>query len=129
MPVLKLKLLGQMESSLPSGAPLNLSTRKSEVLLAFIALVPGARHPRERLVNLLWSDRSEEQARNSLRQCLSAIRKSLGETSDSILEIERSTITLNSASIEVDALEFDQLARKLMEVFLQAPINFLAQRR
>ena len=111
MSVLTLKLLGQMECSLPSGAPLSLSTRKSEVLLAYLALTPGLRHPRERLVNLLWSDRSEEQARNSLRQCLSAIKKSLGETSESILEIQRSTITLNSACIEVDALEFDQLAR------------------
>jgi len=100
-----------MESRLPSGAPLSLSTRKADVLLAYLALTPGLRHPRERLVNLLWSDRSEEQARNSLRQCLSAIKKSLGETSESILEIQRSTITLNSASIEVDALEFDQLAR------------------
>ena len=73
MPDLELKLLGQMESRLPSGALLNLSTRKAEVLLAYLALTPGSRHPRERLVNLLWSDRSEEQARNSLRQCLSAI--------------------------------------------------------
>jgi len=111
MSVLKLKLFGQMDSSLPSGEPLSLSTRKADVLLAYLALTPGLRHPRERLVNLLWSDRSEEQARNSLRQCLSAIKKSLGETSEPILEIERSTITLNSASIEVDALEFDQLAR------------------
>jgi TolB-like protein/predicted Zn-dependent protease len=111
MSVLELKLLGQMECSLPSGAPLSLSTRKADVLLAYLAVTPGLRHPRERLTNLLWSNRHEEQARNSLRQCLSAIKKSLGETSDSVLEIERSTITLNSASIKVDALEFDQLAR------------------
>ena len=62
MPVLKLKLLGQMECRLPSGESLKLSTRKSEVLLAYLALPPGIRHPRDRLINLLWSDRGEDQA-------------------------------------------------------------------
>ncbi len=109
MPVLNLKLLGQMECSLPSGAPLSLSTRKSEVLLAYLALTPGLRHPRERLVNLLWSDRSEEQARNSLRQCLSAVKKSLADESDSILQVDRTTVSLNPEIIVVDLHEFVRL--------------------
>jgi TolB-like protein/DNA-binding SARP family transcriptional activator/lipoprotein NlpI len=110
MSVLKLKLLGQMECSLPSGAPLSLSTRKADVLLAYLALTPGLRHPRERLVNLLWSDRSEEQARNSLRQCLSAIKKSLGDMPDTILQVDRTTLSLNPELIDVDLHEFERLA-------------------
>ena len=77
MSKLELILLGRFECLLSSGQRISLSMRKAEVLLAFLALSPGLRHPRERLINLLWSDRSEDQARNSLRQCLSAIRKSL----------------------------------------------------
>ena len=84
--------------------------RKAEVLLAYLALAPGIRHPRERLINLLWSDRGEEQARNSLRQCLSAIRKSLGDAADLILQIDRTTVSLKPGLIDVDALEFEQLA-------------------
>ena len=111
MPVLKLKLLGQMECRLPSGAPLSLTTRKADVLLAYLVLTPGLRHPRERLVNLLWSDRSEEQARNSLRQCLSAVKKSLGEDSDTILQVDRTTVRLNPELIDADVHDRIKIGR------------------
>ncbi len=110
---LKLKLLGQMECTLEtkSGASrLTLSTRKAEVLLAYLALAPDICHPRDRLFNLLWSNRSEQQARNSLRQALSAIKKSLKTIDPGPLQIERTTVLLDSNLIKVDALEFIQLA-------------------
>ena len=110
MSKLQLILLGQFECLLSSGQRISLSMRKAEVLLAYLALAPGIRHPRERLINLLWSDRGEEQARNSLRQCLSAIRKSLGDGADLILQIDRTTVSLKPGLIDVDALEFEQLA-------------------
>jgi DNA-binding SARP family transcriptional activator len=84
--------------------------RKAEVLLAYLALTPGLRHPRERLINLLWSDRSEEQARNSLRQCLSAIRKSLGDVADMVLLVDRTTVCLIPELIDIDVHEFEHLA-------------------
>ena len=109
MPVLKLKLLGQMECNLPSGTPLSLSTRKSEVLLAYLALAPGIRHPRDRLVNLLWSDRGEDQARNSLRQSLSSIKKAFESEIPGLLQIERTTVKLIAGQLQVDTHEFEQL--------------------
>ncbi|MCP4471663.1 MAG: hypothetical protein GY815_13435 [Gammaproteobacteria bacterium] len=109
MSKLQLLLLGHFECLLPSGERISLSMRKAEVLLAFLALAPAIRHPRERLINLLWSDRGEEQARNSLRQCLSAIRKSLGDVADLVLQIDRTTVCLKPELIDVDALEFERL--------------------
>ncbi|MDJ0778075.1 MAG: BTAD domain-containing putative transcriptional regulator [Gammaproteobacteria bacterium] len=109
MRALQLKLLGQFECSLSGDDRIPLSTRKAEVLLAFLALAPGLRHPRERLVNLLWSDRGEEQARNSLRQALSAMKKALGDSADLILQVDRNTVSLKSELIEVDAHEFERL--------------------
>ena len=94
MSKLQLLLLGHFECLLPSGKRVSLTMRKAEVLLAFLALAPGMRHPRERLINLLWSNRSEEQARNSLRQCLSTLRKALGDSADLALQIDRSTVCL-----------------------------------
>jgi TolB-like protein/tetratricopeptide (TPR) repeat protein len=47
-------------------------------LLAFLACNPGKPWPRERLAGLLWGERFEEQARQSLRQALSALRRTLG---------------------------------------------------
>jgi TolB-like protein/DNA-binding SARP family transcriptional activator/Flp pilus assembly protein TadD len=84
--------------------------RKAEVLLAYLALTPGIRHPRERLINLLWSDRGEEQARNSLRQCLSAIKKSLGDVADMVLQVDRTTVSLIPELIDIDVHEFERLA-------------------
>ncbi|MDH3448188.1 MAG: tetratricopeptide repeat protein [Gammaproteobacteria bacterium] len=110
MSKLQLILLGRFECLLPSGERISLSMRKAEVLLAYLALAPGLRHPRERLINLLWSDRSEGQARNSLRQCLSSIRKSLGDTADLVLQVDRTTVSLQPGLIEVDVLEFERLA-------------------
>lgn len=110
MSKLELILLGQFECLLPSGTRISLSMRKAEVLLAYLALTPGLRHPRERLINLLWSDRSEEQARNSLRQCLSAIRKSLGDVADMVLQVDRTTVSLVPELIDIDVHEFERLA-------------------
>lgn len=110
MSKLQLILLGHFDCLLASGTRIALSMRKAEALLAFLALAPGLRHPRERLINLLWSDRGEEQARNSLRQALSSIKKSLGDVADLVLQIDRKTVSLNAALVEVDALEFERLA-------------------
>ncbi len=107
---LQLNLLGQFECSLGNDERISLPTRKIEVLLAYLALAPRLRHPRERLVNLLWSDRGEEQARNSLRQALSALKKSLGDSADLILQIDRSSVSLKPELIEIDLHEFERLA-------------------
>jgi len=107
---LQLILLGHFDCLLPSGKRISLSMRKAEVLLAYLALAPGIRHPRERLLNLLWSDRGEEQARNSLRQCLSAIKKSLGDVADLVIQVDRTTVRLIPDLVDVDALEFERLA-------------------
>jgi DNA-binding SARP family transcriptional activator len=56
------------------------------------------------------SDRSEEQARNSLRQCLSAIRKSLGDVADMVLLVDRTTVCLIPELIDIDVHEFEHLA-------------------
>jgi DNA-binding SARP family transcriptional activator len=59
------------------------------------------------LINLLWSNRAEEQARNSLRQALSAIKKSLEKLDSLPLEVDRSTVRLDARLIDVDALKFE----------------------
>ena len=75
MAPLKLTLLGGFEARSASGAPLVLRQKKAQLLLAYLALHPGEAQARERLAALLWSDRGDEQARSSLRQALTALRK------------------------------------------------------
>ena len=65
---LSLKLLGDFTLRDGSGAALSLSTRKTRALLAYLAVNADRPQPRERLMALLWSDRGERQARQSLNQ-------------------------------------------------------------
>ena len=79
MTCLDLRLLGGFEARLKGGPAIDLPTKKTKLLLAYLALPPGEAHPRQKLANLLWSDRGDEQARHSLRDALSALRKELGD--------------------------------------------------
>lgn len=121
MELIQLNLLGRFEARLPSGEVRPLPTRKAEALLAYLALSPDKPHSRERLAHLLWSDRGEEQARNSLRHALSALKKAMDGLEPSPLQIERTSVTINSKSIEVDAYELQHLAKqKDLEALAQA---------
>lgn len=71
-------------------------------MLAYLALQPGQRAERARLADLLWSDRSEEQARASLRQELSVLRRVLG---DAILAADRQAVWLLPGQVQVVAGE------------------------
>jgi DNA-binding SARP family transcriptional activator len=108
---LKLSLLGRFEARLPSGEVFSLPTRKTEALLAYLALVPGP-HSRDHLSNLLWSDRSDQQARNSLRQALNALKKLFDNLEQLPLQIELTDVNLASQSIEIDAAKLEELVEE-----------------
>jgi len=86
-----------------------LPTRKAEALLAYLACHPGEKQPRDRLTALLWGDRGDKQARHSLSQTLLSLRQELGEA-NSLLLIERETVTLRADAVESDVLDFRRLA-------------------
>jgi TolB-like protein/DNA-binding SARP family transcriptional activator len=108
---LKLNILGRFEARLPSGEPVSLPTRKTETLLAYLALVPGP-HSRDHLSNLLWGDRSDQQARNSLRQALNALKKLFDNIEPLPLQIERTNVNLVNQSIEIDAVNLKELVEE-----------------
>jgi TolB-like protein/two-component SAPR family response regulator len=108
---LKLNVLGRFEAQLPSGEIVSLPTRKTETLLTYLALVPGP-HSRDHLINLLWSDRSEQQARNSLRQALSALKKMFGNFELQPLLIEHQTVNMASHLVEIDAVKLEELMQQ-----------------
>jgi len=109
MASLELKLLGGFEGRLSSGPAIELPTKKTQLLLSFLALSPGTAQPREKLASLLWSDRGDEQAHHSLRHSLSALRKAFAELRSPPLVADREKVKLDPAAVEVDALEFEKL--------------------
>lgn len=110
MALLKLTLLGGFAATLADGTEAALPTRKAEALLAFLALLPAGAAPRSALLQLLWEDRADEQARSSLRQALTALRRALGPAAAALVT-ERDTVALDRAGVEVDVLQFERLAR------------------
>ena len=110
MPRLQVNILGGFQARLSSGNTLDIAARKTRALLAFLALPAGREHSRDKLMSLLWSDRSNEQARNSLRQALTELGRALGAGETSLLVKGRDTLALDPQAVEVDAVLFEQLA-------------------
>ncbi len=68
-------------------------------MLAYLACQPAMRAERAALADLLWSDRSEEQSRASLRQELSNLRKVLPED---VVLADRQAVWLLPGAVSVD---------------------------
>lgn len=81
-------------------------TRKAELLLVFLAL---EKRPfgREYIANLLWEDRTQQQALSNLRTIITMLRKRLGD----YLDFTRQTLSLDwSKQITIDVDQLDKAA-------------------
>jgi DNA-binding SARP family transcriptional activator len=110
MPRLQIKLLGGFGVRLDPGEVVDIASRKTRALLAYLALPAGRAHTRDRLTGLLWSDRGDKQARDSLRQALSELGRTLDAADRPPLVKNRDTIALDIDATEVDAMAFERLA-------------------
>jgi DNA-binding SARP family transcriptional activator len=101
----RLELLGPAEI-LRDGRVVTGVGRKAMGLLAYLAMPKGRPHNRDELATLLWSDRFDEQARQSLRQTLSTLRKSV----DDVIVTSDQSVAVAADSVESDVEEFETLA-------------------
>ena len=106
---LKLTLLGGFQAQLEAGATLVLPTKKTQALLAYLALPLGQAHPREKLATLLWGDMQEAQARGNLRHALSRIRRALPRTVRPGLVLDGPSVALDPSTVDVDVTQFERL--------------------
>lgn len=104
---IRIRLLGSFEVE-KGGAPLVLPARKSEALLAVLALRPGVAFGREQLIALFWPDVPEAQGRTSLRQALGHLRKGLG--AEAVVNAA-DRIHLEPRLVWVDAAALDSVLR------------------
>ena len=81
---------------------LNIKSRKAAALLGYLALKPGLHETRERIAGLFWSEKSEEHARGSLRQCLRQIWMSLGEVGEHLFRADVEDIGFSASVVETD---------------------------
>ena len=101
----RLRLIGQMEASTPSGESILPPGRKTRALLAIIALSAPRPVLRSRLAELLWSRRPEEQARASLRQEIHRLQEVLATAGREVLAVNRDSLSLRPGVVWVDVEE------------------------
>jgi DNA-binding SARP family transcriptional activator/TolB-like protein len=84
------------------GTPLHLSSRKARALLAYLVLGDSGPQARERLVGLLWSEVSEENARASLRQIVHELRQAFKPSGFEGMHADKQTISLDPTLVVAD---------------------------
>lgn len=100
--VFRLSIFGTFRLADESGSEVPIKSRKARALLAYLALPPGKPRSREQIMALLWSDRGDQQARSSLRQALSGLRKDLGEKGLSALRVTDESLMLDPERVVVE---------------------------
>jgi TolB-like protein/DNA-binding SARP family transcriptional activator len=106
---LRIKLLGGFTVLDDRTGGVALPARKAQALLAYLALSAGQWRGRDRLAGLLWSDRQEARARNSLRQALASIRHIGQELGVDLVEADGDRVRLPDGMIETDVAAFREL--------------------
>ena len=95
--------------ALKQGDQIERLPKKAQGLLGYLAMHPGRPIARDQLATLLWGNTATEQARQSLRQCLTAVRTALGADAGNMLVADTASLMLLPAdqlSIDVTAFEF-----------------------
>ncbi len=102
----RLELLGGFRLADGLGQIVEVAAKKNRAILGVLAMAPRIEVTRDRLAGLLWSDRADEQARNSLRQALVALRKDFASLDAEPLVLIGDRVALDPKHIEVDVTEF-----------------------
>ena len=106
---LDVTLFGGFEIRLADGAARKLPGQKDRGLLAVLALPPDATHSRDKLTGLLWSDRADTHARDSLKHALTRLRKCLASVDATPIIADRQFVRLDPAAISIDVVAFERL--------------------
>lgn len=112
MEQLRIELNGGLRAQGVGGQAGKFRTRKAALLLARLALEPGA-HKRDALVSWLWPDDDSVCARNRLSNALSGLRRTLGTApgAPSPFLSSHDTIALDTERVEVDVAEWEAALR------------------
>lgn len=108
-PAVAIALFGGLAVQAGPGLPLELPGHKARALLGYLAASPGTPMPRTKLAALLWGDRPDRQARDSLKQAVWQLRRCFEGHCPSLLRSDRQTVMLDASAATVDAVDFRRL--------------------
>lgn len=99
--LLRLRFYGPFRAFDAAGNDVTPKSRKGQGVLAVLGTSEDMLRTRRWLQDVLWSDRTPQQAGGSLRQTLTELRKCLPPCGD-IIDADRNDIWLNAAHVETD---------------------------
>ncbi len=111
MATVQLYFLGEFRVGIDATPIDHFPTDKVRALLAYLAIESDIAHPRTHLATLFWGELGDSSARANLRKSLFRLRQVLGESADSLLTVNRSSVQFHSAHADVDVGRFEQLAK------------------
>jgi len=117
------RLLGPIALMDETGDDCTPSGRKLRAMLAYLAANAGKPIAREHLAALLWGDRSDAQARQSLRECLSRLRRAINDPDARLLGGHRDTVMLDADRVDVDVHNFERNLDRASPAALNAALD------
>ncbi len=115
---LSISLFGSFQVALDGRPVTDFGTDKTRALLAYLAVETDHPHRRDALAGLLWPERPQAKARQSLRQALTHLRQALGNQDGAhpFLSISRETVQFSpDGDYWLDTAQFTSLARTSRE--------------
>ncbi|MGX5850199.1 alpha/beta fold hydrolase [Mesorhizobium sp. PL10] len=103
-----LHLLGGFDFA-GAGAEVPAISRKARAMVAYLALQSGHSQSREKLATLLWGINSEAQARMSLRQAVSSVRKAMQACGAGHFLTDSDSVALHLDGLDFDVARFEAL--------------------
>jgi DNA-binding SARP family transcriptional activator len=108
--MIQLHTLGTLDVTIDgTAAPADLLWKKNIGLLLYLARAPRHRCTREQLIGLLWPDKDDAAARQSMREALRALRHYVG---DDRLDTAGDVIQLRDGAVELDTDQLEQLVKR-----------------
>ena len=115
------RLIGGLHLVSEGGVDVTPRARKAAAIVGYLLLSGGPVARRERLASLLWSEKSESQARDSLRQCLVELRRS--GIADQFITITARDVAVVAQTVATDVALIDAA---LQRGDLEAAIDHLS---
>jgi len=109
------RLFGEFYIEDDAGQAVKLTTRKSQLLLAYLLLYIGQPQSREKLIDLFWPESDVNKGKASVRQAIYALRKTLDDKNAAeshIITDQQNVLVREDEKFNVDAVRFEQFIKE-----------------
>jgi len=108
--MIHIRTLGTLEVTLDGAeAPAELLWKKNIAVLLYLARAPKRRSTREQLIGLLWAEKDDAAARQSVREAIRVLRHYIGEDQ---LATAGDVVELADGAVELDTDQLERLVKQ-----------------